>query len=248
MFSASSQAQEIVKEHPDSIIINRMFLSPAEEAIFNSDESIYKCNEVWKKMKASNRSLDQATVSERKVLANCNEVLEGPWDIVGGCNWYCGENIDTVIATSSLAQQGSHNYDVHNIFDLNYKTAWVEGVPGHGIGEKITYHFPADHPRITEIIIVNGYVVSEDAWFNNSRVKTLKVYFNDKPFATLNLKDTKNDQVYRFDPIGNKNKEKSGENKAENWTLTFEIVDIYEGDIYNDTVISEIYFDGIDVH
>ncbi|MFT6244816.1 MAG: hypothetical protein ACJAXI_001585 [Crocinitomicaceae bacterium] len=237
-------AQVIVKEYPDTVWINRMFLTPTEEANFNSDESLKKCSEVLDKMKASNRSYSEATPYEQKILSNCEEVLESPWDIIGGCSWYCGERVDTVVATSSLPRQGKHNYNVKNIFDLNYKTAWVEGVPGYGIGEKITYTFPGDHPRVTQIIIVNGYVISEEAWFNNSRVKTLKVYFNNELFATLHLKDTKNDQVFEFDPIGYLRTEKD----TPNWTLSFEIVEVYEGDVYDDTAISELYFLGVDVH
>jgi hypothetical protein len=36
--------------------------------------------------------------------------------------------------------------------------------------------------------------------------------------------------------------------EAPNWTLRFEILDVYPGEKYTDTVISELYFDGIDVH
>lgn len=32
------------------------------------------------------------------------------------------------------------------------------------------------------------------------------------------------------------------------WTLQFEIVAVYPGAKYEDTAITEIYFDGIDVH
>jgi hypothetical protein len=32
------------------------------------------------------------------------------------------------------------------------------------------------------------------------------------------------------------------------WTMRFEIMDVYKGDKYDDTAITEIYFDGIDVH
>ena len=35
---------------------------------------------------------------------------------------------------------------------------------------------------------------------------------------------------------------------APNWKLRFEILEVYEGEKYEDTVISELYFDGIDVH
>ena len=32
------------------------------------------------------------------------------------------------------------------------------------------------------------------------------------------------------------------------WTLKFEIMDVYPGTKYDDTVISELYFDGLDSH
>lgn len=32
------------------------------------------------------------------------------------------------------------------------------------------------------------------------------------------------------------------------WTLKFEMLEVYPGKKYDDTVISEIYFDGIDVY
>jgi hypothetical protein len=36
--------------------------------------------------------------------------------------------------------------------------------------------------------------------------------------------------------------------EADIWSLKFEIMEVYPGDKYKDTVISDIYFDGIDVH
>lgn len=226
---------------PDEIIQNRMFMDKAEEEEFNSPENVLKCEKVFENLRASNRTIKQTTAAEKMILDKCDLMLEGPWDIVGGgCSWYCGEHVDTVISSSALANQGSFSYGVENIFDLSYKTAWVEGVEGYGIGEKITYVFPEDHPRVTKIIVVNGYVYSEKAWFENSRVKQLNVYVNDALFAVLTLKDTKNDQVFKFEPIGHF--------KTGDWKLTFEIVDVYEGDLYDDTAITEIYFDGIDVH
>ena len=45
LLTGSLGAQEIVKEQPDTIIINRMFLSPVEEARFNSEESLKKVND-----------------------------------------------------------------------------------------------------------------------------------------------------------------------------------------------------------
>ncbi|MFN7491995.1 MAG: NADase-type glycan-binding domain-containing protein, partial [Cyclobacteriaceae bacterium] len=131
---------------------------------------------------------------------------------------------------------------------LSYKTAWVEGVPGYGIGESLTYHFPPHTPRITKIIVVNGYAKSPKAWSENSRVKKLKLYINNKPIAILNLQDTRAEQIFTFDPIGNANREDKALRSMPQWTMKFEIMGVYKGEKYDDTAITEIYFDGIDVH
>ena len=140
-------------------------------------------------------------------------------------------------------------YSAKNIHDLSYKTAWIEGVPGYGIGEYVTYHIPPQNPRITEIIVVNGYVKSKKAWKENSRVKKLRMYIDDKPFRDLYLKDSREEQHFKFDPLGYSDRENWEDLQSRPWwTIKFEILEVYEGDKYDDTAITEIYFDGIDVH
>ena len=83
----------------------------------------------------------------------------------------------------------------------------------------------------------------------NSRVKQLKVYKDDPPLALLNLKDIRAAQSFSFAPIGHG--DRADHEKLQTmpaWTLRFEIVDVYKGAKYDDTVLSELYFDGIDVH
>nr|WP_254155882.1 hypothetical protein [Chryseosolibacter indicus] len=90
---------------------------------------------------------------------------------------------------------------------------------------------------------------NEKAYFDNSRVKKLKVYLNDKPFAILNLEDKRSKQVFNFKPIGNGNRQNQEALKLQPcWSLKFEILDVYKGLKYDDVAITEIYFDGIDVH
>lgn len=173
------------------------------------------------------------------------------WMTVGdGCSWYCGGGPDTVTATSQLEKNGKITYDGKNIHDYTFKTAWVEGVKGHGKGESVTYHFGEYAPRITHIIVANGYVKSNKAWKENSRVKTLKLYYNDKPVALLQLEDIMGIQTFNFEdtPFGTPRKENGETINEKPWTLRFEIVDVYPGSKYDDTAISEIYFDGLDVH
>ncbi|MDG1014836.1 MAG: hypothetical protein P8O09_06440 [Flavobacteriaceae bacterium] len=55
--------------------------------------------------------------------------------------------------------------------------------------------------------------------------------------------------IYLKNPVGYSQKE-DFENfqSIPNWKIRFEILEVYKGDKYDDTVISEIFFDGIDVH
>ena len=182
------------------------------------------------------------TASEQKelnsLLKKYGEVVENAWDIIdGGCSWYCGGGNYKIKASSSLGD----SYKAEFANDLSYKTAWVEGKKDEGIGEYLEYYFKNDSPRITEIIISNGYMKSEETWKNNNRVKKLKLYVNGVPFGILNLKDSRTDQYFEMGTLGhNKN--------GTDLILKFEILEVYKGSKYNDTAITEIYFDGIDVH
>ena len=182
------------------------------------------------------------TASEQKelniLLEKYGEVVENAWDIIdGGCSWYCGGGNYKIKASSSLGD----SYKAEFANDLSYKTAWVEGKKDEGIGEYLEYYFKNGSPRITEIIISNGYMKSEETWKNNNRVKKLKLYVNGVPFGILNLKDSRTDQYFSVGTLGhNKN--------GTDLVLKFEILEVYKGSKYNDTAITEIYFDGIDVH
>ena len=182
------------------------------------------------------------TASEQKelniLLEKYGEVVENAWDIIdGGCSWYCGGGNYKIKASSSL----NDSYKAKFANDLSYKTAWVEGKKDEGIGEYLEYYFKNDSPRITEIIISNGYMKSEETWKNNNRVKKLKLYVNGVPFGILNLKDSRTDQYFSVGTLGhNKN--------GTDLVLKFEILEVYKGSKYNDTAITEIYFDGIDAH
>ncbi len=182
------------------------------------------------------------TASEQKelniLLEKYGEVVENAWDIIDGeCSWYCGGGNYKIKASSSLGD----SYKAEFANDLSYKTAWVEGKKDEGIGEYLEYYFKNDSPRITEIIISNGYMKSEETWKNNNRVKKLKLYVNGVPFGILNLKDSRTDQYFEVGTLGhNKN--------GTDLILKFEILEVYKGSKYNDTAITEIYFDGIDVH
>lgn len=176
------------------------------------------------------------------ILLLHDETVETIWDAVhGGCSWYCGGGNYATKASSALPTKNQLQYDASKANDLSYKTAWVEGVSGSGIGEYLAFYFKNNSPRVTKIIISNGYVKSESAWSNNNRVKRLKIYINETFAGVLNLQDTKADQYFELGTLGH-NKDGS------DLVLKFEILEVYRGDKYDDTAITEIYFDGTDVH
>jgi len=237
-----AQGQEMKELFPTSAY--QLEFSPELEREFY--DHLLKCNMIWDKI-SDQKDLDKLSKEDKDYLNNCSEVENSYWAIIdGGCSWYCGGGPDSVTASSQLPDFMKISYNAH---DLSYKTAWVEGVEGNGEGEYLLYHFAAQSPRITEIIVVNGYAKNKAAWKNNSRVKRIKLHIDDKPYAFLNLVDECSEQIFKVDTLGNDRNNITNELiDTENWTLKFEIIDVYQGDKYNDAAITEIYFNGIDVH
>lgn len=229
--------------------IELLDLNTTDEKEFNRNRKA--CEAIWERMSKGLKKEDLTQEEKAELDKIVDETMTNYWDIEGqGCSWYCGGGSFKETASSYLADQGSINYRAENAMDLNYKNVWVEGVPGYGVGEYLEYSFYQGRPRITEIIVVNGHVKSETAWRNNSRVKKLKMYIKNKPYAILNLTDQRAAQHFKVAPIGklDKNIDYVTSKSLPPWTMKFEIMEVYPGDKYEDTVLSEIYFDGIDVH
>ena len=150
---------------------------------------------------------------------------------------HCGPgnfNGDKVVASSELNSQGTATYRASNINDWNHETAWVEGVSGYGIGQWIEFQNFEVEGTFTAIQILNGYVKSDKAWSENARVKRLKVYCNGKPICILELQDSRSLQSFNVNNLlGSVRYIKS---------LRFEILEVYPGTKYQDTVIAEIVF------
>jgi len=231
------------------------------------------------------------TQRERNILSDkCDEIgyseaCDDLWGVICGNDWtdegYAPEFIidkngkpkskyDFTTVSSALKSQSRNTYGKNNICDLSYKTAWIEGVKGYGIGETVAFKFKPGHPRITTVIIANGYIKDKETWKNNARVKQLKMYVNDKHFAILNLKDVYAEQAFSIPTIGYKITYLLNNDGTTGWrykdengrdvksyhenselqpdSIKFEILSVYNGDKYKDTAITEIYFDGLDVY
>ncbi len=235
----SIHGQDLLQLYPK---ITLLTFNSADEAEFQKTRQ--QCASLYE------IAFEDMTDEEKEASEPCDHYLsEDYYSVLGiGCSWYCGGSSGSTKASSFLFSKDSI-YVPDRINDLNYKYAWVEGAEGLGIGEYVTFRFSDVSPRINKIIIANGYVKNRSAWENNARVKTLKLYINNKAYAILNLTDERADQSFEITPQGRFHGSTYEDiSNAPDWTMKFEILEVYPGDKYEDVVISEIYFDGLDVH
>ncbi|MBB5218972.1 hypothetical protein DYE49_11925 [Treponema rectale] len=129
------------------------------------------------------------------------------------------------ITATSFLKEGKKEYSSNKLSrwaNLNY--VWSEGVDGYGIGEKL-FISEAD---LSKIYILPGYVSAErpDLYKKNSRPKTLRITTDTESF-TVELKDKVEFQEIKF-------------NNRNNKKIIIEILDVYKGDLYEDTCISSV--------
>jgi hypothetical protein len=103
-------------------------------------------------------------------------------------------------ASSTLAGQGKHNYDVVNIKgdpSREIQSPWAEGVEGDGIGESITLNVKRPLP-LYGILIQPGYYEYDDKepWLKNNRVAALEITLNDEQTFTENIPDEQFESRY----------------------------------------------------
>jgi hypothetical protein len=103
-------------------------------------------------------------------------------------------------ASSTLAAQGKHNYDVVNIKGdptREVQSPWVEGVEGDGIGESITLNVKRPLP-LFGILIQPGYYDYDDKepWLKNNRVAALEITLNNEHTFTESIPDEHFERPY----------------------------------------------------
>jgi hypothetical protein len=143
---------------------------------------------------------------------------------------------DYVNASSTRAAYKDITYGAYNAVDGDLDTAWVEGVAGSGIGETIA--FSASSPQtVSEIHIWNGYFKSEDLYYKNNSIKTLRVVLD--PGSGLSADSF--DISLRQDSSGAQVIDFGREMTVQYLELT--IVEVYAGSAdIEDTCISEVKF------
>jgi len=141
-------------------------------------------------------------------------------------------------STSNLTAQLNNNYEAINLTDGNSGTAWIEGKQDYGIDESFSFIFKnvygINKAEISSITVLNGYSKSDKTWKENSRVKAFSVYLNNKQLFNLFLSDTINIQYLDLKKLNREIEVNAND------TLKFKIKEIFAGDRFKDTAITEI--------
>jgi len=159
-------------------------------------------------------------------------------DISTFCSLGCAMGWQTT-ASSYLKPQGRNRYDVRNLDDGLVNTAWIEGIKGYGIGETITFTFTPKNFKEAHLekvnfngfFVINGYCKTKTTWKENSRTKRIRIKPNDQLRWEAILHDSMNLQNIRFPETI--------------WlhpgdTITVTILEVYLGEKYQDTAVSEL--------
>lgn len=217
----------------------------APEVILNSPDLRTEVIESFQARKARLEELSASGLQYREMSEADQEIMEAEMELMigpfgtepAGCSWYCAGSPDTLTATSYLPESRISTYLPSNAHDFDLQTAWVEGKEDYGIGEEVHVAFNLGGQLAwTHVIIYNGYCKSEQAWKNNSRVKRALLLVDGEPLAEISLQDTYQGQRFSLGSFPGQS------------VLTLRILEVYPGDKYADTAISEINFDGTGDH
>lgn len=145
---------------------------------------------------------------------NSNPVWTGLWN--------------RVIASSTLAPEGSSSYEPALAIDQDGSTAWVEG--SSDAGENEWLELESDTPqRISTIQILNGYDKSNDIFYANNRIEKIRIDFSDGTYIYSTLLDGYG--VISEIDLGQAIKTSS---------IRITIQGVYPGTRFNDTCLSEV--------
>jgi hypothetical protein len=110
-------------------------------------------------------------------------------------------------------------YSLQNAFDGDPSTSYVENTEDDLMGISVQVPF-----SVNRYAVINGYAQNITLYKNNNRVKTVSIFFNLEEFRNLELAD--NTLGWLFIEV-------------DDGSGGLSVTDIYHGDRYNDTCISE---------
>lgn len=152
-----------------------------------------------------------------------------------------------VRASSALPPSGINHYAAKCAHDLDLKTAWVEGVPGDGIGEYLEFTLKPTPPvsssvdrAILRLTVFNGYRKTRALWRQNGRIHRLAMSVNGKPYGVIDLADE-----YRYQSVAVGHIPLPARGSI---VLRFTILSVYQGTKGHDTALTELEFHGTGIY
>ena len=148
------------------------------------------------------------------------------------------------IYASSVLDDDYRGYGPMNMFDGDFDTAW--NTNGDGLGEYIELTLP----KGVSVGIVNGYLKNENVYYNNARIKKLKVEALQIDTSTgvgsmetyeIELEDTAFGAINKSSMVDNVSIVAQG-----GGLIRLSVLETYPGRVYGDVCISGMYFFGID--
>ena len=136
-------------------------------------------------------------------------------------------------ASSTRAPIKAISYEARNVLDGNWRTGWVEGGSGAGLGEWIQCDFDRE-ATLQRIIVTPGYFKSAKLWAENNRLSAATFYFSDGSSRKFHFPDRMEAQKLE---VGN----------VKTTWVKMVLDEIYLGSVYpDDTPISDMSFDWVD--
>lgn len=142
-------------------------------------------------------------------------------------------NRDKTSASSELYENYSggtiYNY-ASNVHDADSTTAWVEDLPGTGIGEWISFESDQEG-YVRSISLINGYSKTSKLYYLNDRLAKFRLEFSDGSYRDYEVNDDDlTMQTIVFDQA------------ILTKSVKLIIKDVYSGSDYADCCITEVYF------
>ncbi len=139
---------------------------------------------------------------------------------------------NNIVASSTLKDNNNISYDPILVSDDDVLTSWVEGGEGNGVNQWIKLEFGEDK-IVRTLKLINGYSKNSKIYYANNRVKKVKVEFEDGSSLIGDFKDGIISPQSIDIPKGIKTS-----------YIKITILDVYAGDKYSDTAISEVISTG----
>lgn len=151
------------------------------------------------------------------------------------------QKIDIAVTASSTLPPGStSNYSPDNLID-GTEASWSEGAKGSGVGEYISVDFRYPD-QLKYVMLKNGFG-KKKYWESNGRIKRMKISDENGVSRTIELCDSPDMKVYGLlDLTEDENGTLWPSEPLSGSSYTFEILEVYPGEKWEDACITEMDF------